>query len=53
MGLNGVTPFQGLRILIHQYPGLAPWAFVLRPVGACFDWHFLSSFESPLSLELS
>ena len=30
----GVTPLQGLIFWFVVYPGLAPWAFVLRPVGA-------------------
>lgn len=29
-----VTPFQGCFNLGIAYPGLAPWAFALRPFGA-------------------
>ena len=30
----GVTPLQGLRSLVCFVPRVAPWAIVLRPVGA-------------------
>ena len=30
----GVTPLQGWLFFRFQYPGLKPWAIVVRPLGA-------------------
>ena len=37
----GVTPFQGWLFFRFQYPGLKPWANVLRPFRAWGGVHWL------------
>src|SRR6266487_783813 len=48
IGNEPCAALSGLLAMVTLNPGLAPWAFLCRPVGACFDARFGAHTGTPL-----
>src|SRR5438034_6883949 len=48
IGNEPCAALSGLPAMVTLNPGLAPWAFLCRPFGACFDARFGAHTGTPL-----
>ena len=47
IGNEPCAALSGLPAMVTLNPGLAPWAFLCRPFGACFDARFGAHGDTP------